>query len=117
MADKDQGVADKDRGMLDTTLVIWMGEFGRTPRINARGGRDHFPRAYSIALAGCGVSGGQVIGRTSESGEEILEGKNSVPNLLTTIYDKLGIDAIHENMSSVGRPIRVVENGALIEGV
>ena len=107
----------KDRGMLDTTLVIWMGEFGRTPRINARGGRDHFPRAYSIALAGCGVSGGQVIGRTSESGEEILEGKNSVPNLLTTIYDKLGIDAFHENMSSVGRPIRVVENGALIEDV
>mgnify|MGYP003322436842 CR=1 FL=1 len=107
----------KDRGLLDTTLVIWMGEFGRTPRINARGGRDHFPRAYSVALAGCGVRGGQVIGRTSESGEEILEGKNSVPNLLTTIYDKLGIDAFHENMSSVGRPIRVVENGALIDDI
>ncbi len=107
----------KDRGLLETTLVIWMGEFGRTPRINGRGGRDHFPRAYSVALAGCGIQSGKVIGRTSDSGEEIVEGKHSVPDLLTTIYDKLGIDAFHENMSSVGRPIRIVENGALIECV
>ena len=94
-----------------------MGEFGRTPRINGRGGRDHFPRAYSVALAGCGVKSGQVIGRTNATGEEIVDGKHSVPDLLTTIYDKLGIDAFHENMSSVGRPIRVVENGSLIDGV
>ena len=107
----------QERGLLDSTLVIWMGEFGRTPRINGRGGRDHYPRAYSIALAGCGVSAGQVIGETDVNGENILSGKTSVPDLLTTIYDKLGIDAFHENLSSVGRPIRVVENGSLIEGV
>ncbi len=107
----------KERGLLETTLVIWMGEFGRTPRINGRGGRDHFPRAYSVALAGCGVKSGQAIGRTNATGEEIVDGKHSVPDLLTTIYDKLGIDAFHENMSSVGRPIRVVENGSLIDGV
>ena len=107
----------KERGLLETTLVIWMGEFGRTPRINGRGGRDHFPRAYSVALAGCGVKSGQAIGRTNATGEEIVDGKHSVPDLLTTIYDKLGIDAFHENMSSVGRPIRVVENGSLIDCV
>lgn len=107
----------KERGLLETTLVIWMGEFGRTPRINGRGGRDHYPRAYSLALAGCGVSGGRVIGGTNAGGEDIVDGKTSVPDLLTTIYDKLGIDAFHENMSSVGRPIRVVENGALIDEV
>ncbi|MBA63658.1 MAG: hypothetical protein CMJ76_14985 [Planctomycetaceae bacterium] len=107
----------KDRGLLATTLVVWMGEFGRTPRINSRGGRDHFPRAYSVALAGCGINSGQVIGGTSASGEEIVAGKHSVPDLLTTIYDKLGIDGLHENMSSVGRPIRIVENGSLIENV
>ncbi len=107
----------KERGLLETTLVIWMGEFGRTPRINGRGGRDHYPRAYSLALAGCGVSGGQVIGATDSGGEDIVDRKTSVPDLLTTIYDKLGIDAFHENMSSIGRPIRVVENGSLIDDV
>ena len=65
----------QERGLLDSTLVIWMGEFGRTPRINGRGGRDHYPRAYSIALAGCGVSAGQVIGETDVNGENILSEK------------------------------------------
>ena len=58
----------KDRGMLDRTLVIWMGEFGRTPRINGNTGRDHFPRAFSVALAGGGIKGGRVIGATSADG-------------------------------------------------
>ncbi|MEM6799062.1 MAG: DUF1501 domain-containing protein, partial [Planctomycetota bacterium] len=63
----------KSRGMLDDTLVIWMGEFGRTPRINARGGRDHYPRAFNVALAGGGIRGGQVIGKTDAGGEKVTE--------------------------------------------
>ena len=57
--------------MLERTLVVWMGEFGRTPQINPRGGRDHFPRAFSVALAGAGVRGGQVIGATDSAGDSI----------------------------------------------
>jgi uncharacterized protein (DUF1501 family) len=61
----------KERGMLDKTLVIWMGEFGRTPRINPRTGRDHFPKAFNVALAGGGIKGGQVIGSTNKDGTEV----------------------------------------------
>jgi hypothetical protein len=67
-------VADlKDRGMLEKTLVIWMGEFGRTPKINPRTGRDHYPRAFNVAVAGAGVKGGQVIGATSADGTEVKQ--------------------------------------------
>ena len=58
----------KQRGMLDTTLVVWMGEFGRTPKINPRAGRDHYPRAFNALLAGGGIRGGQVIGKTDDAG-------------------------------------------------
>ena len=65
-------VADlKERGLLDRTLVIWMGEFGRTPHINPNTGRDHFPRAFNVALAGGGIKGGQVIGATSADGTDV----------------------------------------------
>src|SRR5207245_2672049 len=66
----------KERGLLDSTLVIWMGEFGRTPRINARGakpGRDHYPRAWSTVLFGGGIKAGQVIGKTDKEGASVVE--------------------------------------------
>ncbi len=63
----------RDRHRLDRTLVIWMGEFGRTPRINANTGRDHYPRAFSIALAGAGIRGGRVIGATSDGGNDVTQ--------------------------------------------
>ena len=107
----------KQRGLLDTTLVIWMGEFGRTPRINSRAGRDHYPRAFNVALAGAGVQGGQVIGATDASGNNITDQPVSVNDLLTTIYDALGIDSFHENISRIGRPIQIVEDGEIIDGV
>ena len=94
-----------------------MGEFGRTPRINGRSGRDHYPRAYNVAMAGAGVQGGQVIGATDDGGVEITDQPVSVNDLLTTIYDAVGIDSFHENMSPIGRPIRIVEDGSLIDGV
>ena len=110
-----QLIADlKQRGMLDKTLVLWMGEFGRTPRINARGGRDHYPRAFNVALAGGGIKGGQVIGETDAGGEDVTKRPVSVSDLFRTIYTTLGINADHENMSRIGRPIKIVDGGQVI---
>ncbi len=99
------------RGMLDRTLVVWAGEFGRTPRINARAGRDHYPRAYCTALAGCGVHGGQVVGATDAGGIDIRDRPVTIPQFFRTIYRALGIDADHEYVSNIGRPIKVADEG------
>ena len=104
----------QQRGMLERTLVIWMGEFGRTPRINARAGRDHYPRAFNVALAGGGIRGGQVIGETDAGGVEVTDRPVTVSDLFRTIYTTLGIDADHENMSRIGRPIKLVDGGEVV---
>ena len=101
----------KSRGLLDDTLVVWMGEFGRTPRINARSGRDHFPRAFNVALAGGGIRGGQVIGATGDGGTAVTERPVTPKDLYQTIYTALGIDPEHENESLIGRPIKLVDEG------
>lgn len=103
------------RGMLDNTMVVLMGEFGRTPKINARNGRDHYPRAFSAALAGGGVQGGQVIGRTSPDGANITDRPVGVSDMLRTICHGLGLNADHENMSSIGRPIKIVDGGEVVK--
>jgi uncharacterized protein (DUF1501 family) len=105
----------RQRGMLDRTLVIWMGEFGRTPRINARAGRDHYPRAFNVALAGGGIRGGQVVGETDAGGVDVTDRPVTVNDLLRTIYATLGIDADHENMSRIGRPIKLVDGGEVVK--
>ena len=107
----------KRRGMLDRTLVICMGEFGRTPKINPRGGRDHFPRAYSVALAGGGVKGGQVIGATDPSGTDVTERAVTVTDLFQTFCHSLKINAAKETMSSIGRPIKFVDGGEVVKEV
>jgi uncharacterized protein (DUF1501 family) len=104
----------RQRGMLERTLVIWMGEFGRTPRINARGGRDHYPRAFNVVLAGGGIRGGQVVGATDAGGQEVTERAVTVNDLFRTVYAALGIDADQENMSRIGRPIKLVDGGSVI---
>ncbi len=101
----------KSRGMLDDTLVVWMGEFGRTPKINARQGRDHYPKAFNVALAGCGVRGGQVIGETDATGANVTDRPVTVNDLYQSIYSALGIDPAYENMSPIGRPIKLVDGG------
>ncbi|MGE3806098.1 MAG: DUF1501 domain-containing protein [Gemmataceae bacterium] len=106
MADLDE------RGLLDSTLIVWMGEFGRTPRINGQVGRDHFPRAWSVVLGGGGIKGGQVVGKTSASGGSVEERPVSVPDLMATLCQALGIDHLKKNMSNIGRPIRIVEKDA-----
>jgi hypothetical protein len=105
----------KDRGMLDKTLVMWMGEFGRTPKINPRTGRDHFPRAFNVALAGGGIKGGQVIGATSTDGMDAKTRPVSVPDLFCSVYHALKIDPRKENISGLGRPIKLMDKGEAIK--
>lgn len=102
----------KKRGLLDSTLIVWMGEFGRTPKINPQNGRDHYPNAWSTVLAGGGIKGGQAIGKTSTDGTTVEERPVSVPDLLATICTALGIDPTKQNNSNVGRPIRIAEKAA-----
>jgi hypothetical protein len=97
------------RGMLETTTVVWMGEFGRTPRINGGAGRDHYPNAWSVVLGGGGVRGGQAVGRTSKDGAAVEERPVSVPDLLATVCSLLGMDPRKQNLSNVGRPIRLAD--------
>jgi uncharacterized protein (DUF1501 family) len=101
----------KDRGLLEKTVVVWMGEFGRTPKINPREGRDHFPKAFSMMMAGGGIRGGQVYGSTTKDGNEIAEKPVTVPDLMRTVCKALGVNADHENMSPQGRPLKIVDGG------
>jgi Protein of unknown function (DUF1501) len=105
----------EQRGMLERTLVVWMGEFGRTPRINPRTGRDHYPRAFSVALAGGGVKGGQVIGETTPDGMAIKGDAVAVPDLFCSICKSLAVNPLAENISPLGRPMKIVDGGKPIE--
>jgi hypothetical protein len=108
----------KARGLLDSTLIVWMGEFGRTPKINPGRGRDHYPNAWSTVLAGGGIQNGKVIGKTSADGTTVEERPVSVPDFLATVCQILGIDPMKKNTSNVGRPIRIVDKTAQpIEGI
>jgi Protein of unknown function (DUF1501) len=101
------------RGLLDSTLIVWMGEFGRTPRITPQQGRDHFPNAWSTVLAGGGINGGQVHGRTSPDGTTVEDTRpTSTADFIATIAKALGIDPTRQNMSNVGRPIRIADLGS-----
>jgi hypothetical protein len=118
----DQGTAAllddlKTRGLLDTTLVIWMGEFGRQPRINLTAGRDHYPQAFNVALAGAGVCGGRVVGATDKDGVAVAERPVTVPDLFCTFCAALNINPREENQSNVGRPLKIVETGTAVEEV
>src|SRR5262249_37033692 len=99
----------KAKGLLDSTLIVWMGEFGRTPRINGNRGRDHWANSWSTVLAGGGIKGGQVIGKTSADGTTVEERPVSVEDFLASVALALGIDITKQNNSNVGRPIRIVE--------
>jgi hypothetical protein len=101
-----------DKGLLDSTLIVWMGEFGRTPKINGNRGRDHWANSWTTVLAGGGIKGGQVYGKTSADGMEVTDRPVGVVDLLATIVRALGLDGKKQNISNVGRPIRLVELGA-----
>ena len=102
----------KERGLLDSTVVVWMGEFGRTPGINPQRGRDHYPKAWSMVLGGGGIRGGQVVGRTCGDGLTVEDRPVSTPDLLATICLAIGLDPQKQNISNVSRPIRLVDPAA-----
>ena len=104
-----------ERDLLDETIVLWLGEFGRTPKINENDGRDHHTNGWSAVVAGGGVRGGQTVGSTNEDGSEVVSGAVGVPDLFASLCFALGIDKDEENYSRSGRPIRVVNDGSVVE--
>ena len=116
----DQGmgalVADLDqRGLLDSTMVVWMGEFGRTPRINQNAGRDHWPRSWSIVMGGGGLKGGQYVGSTDKDGVDITDRPVGVMDVIATMTKAMGIDLATQYTSPRGRPMKVVNDGKPIQ--
>jgi Protein of unknown function (DUF1501) len=103
-----------DRGLLDETLVIAMGEFGRTPKVNTARGRDHWPRVFSIAIAGGGIRGGQVYGASDRAGESPADKPVTPADLAATIFTLLGINPSKELHTSDGRPVAINQGGRVI---
>jgi hypothetical protein len=104
-----------DRGTLQETLVVAMGEFGRTPKVNKDAGRDHWGRAGSLIFAGAGVRGGQVIGATDKNGAFVTERPVRPADVCWTIYDALGIDPSKELHTPEGRPIEILAEGSTVK--
>ena len=112
----DQGFAAlisdlDDRGLLDSTLVCIASEFGRTPKINATAGRDHWPKVFSIVMAGGGVKRGIVYGSSNATASEPEEDALTVKDWATTVYHQLGIVADKELMAPGDRPIEITNGG------
>jgi uncharacterized protein (DUF1501 family) len=106
----------EQRGLLANTLVIVIGDFGRTPKINFSGGRDHWPRAFSVALAGAGVSGGVVVGTTDKQAGEPTDRPVKIEDFAATVYKALGIN-IDKEYHANGRPVRIVKDGVAVKEV
>jgi uncharacterized protein (DUF1501 family) len=105
-------VADlASRGMLDTTMIVWMGEFGRTPRINQNAGRDHWPRSWSVVVGGGGMKTGQVVGATDKDGVDIADRPIGVMDLIATMTKTMGINVDTEYTTPRGRPMKIVDDG------
>jgi Protein of unknown function (DUF1501) len=112
--DKAMGalVADlAQRSLLDSTMIVWMGEFGRTPRINQNAGRDHWPRGWSIVMGGGGLKGGQVVGATDKDGVDVTDRPVGVMDVVATLTKAMGIDIATQYTTSRGRPYKVVDGG------
>lgn len=101
------------RGLLASTLVIATGEFGRTPEVNVNAGRDHWPNVFSILVAGAGVPGGQVWGSSDNDGMYVRDNPVEIPDLVATVYHKLGVNYSKEYLTRIGRPFRLSEGKPL----
>ena len=104
-----------DRRLLDTTTIVWMGEFGRTPRINQNAGRDHWPRSWSVVVGGGGMKNGQVVGATDKDGVDIVDHPIGVMDLIATLTKTMGINLATQYTTPRGRPIKVVDGGQPIK--
>jgi hypothetical protein len=103
------------RGMLDSTAIIWMGEFGRTPRINGNTGRDHWARSWSVAVGGAGLKPGIAVGQTNEDGTKVEGQSWTSQDLMATVCQSLDIDLKKTFMSGNGRPMKIANGGKIIE--
>ena len=116
----DQGLAAltadlATRGLLEKTLVLCLGEFGRTPTINPQKGRDHWSEAFSMVLAGGGVKGGQVIGVSDAKGEQVKDKPVQIPDLYASILTAFGIDPTFTYHTPSGRPIKLAGKGTVVK--
>jgi uncharacterized protein (DUF1501 family) len=102
------------RGLLEDTVVLWMGEFGRTPRINETAGRDHWARSWSVVLGGGGIPGGQVVGATNEDGTQVTTEPYSSEDLMATVCKTMGISLETVFTASNGRPMKIANGGKVI---
>lgn len=119
LPDLDQGMSTlvvdlERRGLLEKTMVVWMGEFGRTPRINQDAGRDHWPRSWSVVMGGGGLKGGVVVGETDRDGIDIVDRPVGVMDLIATMSKGMGIDIDTQYTTPRGRPMKVVDAGSPI---
>ncbi len=105
----------EQRGMLDSTMVIAWGEFGRTPKVNSTGGRDHYPNVFNAALAGGGIKGGRVVGASDKHGAEPAERPVKPQEVLATMYRHMGVDTSTQYLDHAGRPHTVLPFGSPIE--
>jgi uncharacterized protein (DUF1501 family) len=101
--------------LLQNTTVVWMGEFGRTPRINDNAGRDHWPRSWSVVVGGGGIKGGQTIGATDKDGIDIVDRPIGVMDLIATLTKTMGISVDTQFTTPRGRPIKIVDGGKPIQ--
>lgn len=106
-----------ERGLLDSTMVMVTSEFGRTPKINNTGGRDHWPKVFSVVMAGGGLKRGMVYGSSDALAAEPENDPMTVENLATTVYNQLGINADKELMAPGGRPIEIVDGGKVVKEI
>ena len=104
-----------DRGLLEDTAIIWMGEFGRTPNINANGGRDHWAKSWSVVVGGAGFKSGLVVGETSEDGKDVISEPYSSQDLMASVIKSLGISLETTFTSKSGRPMKIANSGKIIK--
>lgn len=104
-----------ERGLLESTTLLWLGEFGRTPKINAQTGRDHFPGAWTCVFGGGGVRGGTIFGKTSADGMTVEDGKVDVQRILATLCAASGVRPDTQHVSDIGRPIKIADGEAIGE--
>jgi hypothetical protein len=103
-----------DRGLLENTLVVWMGEFGRTPKLKSDGGREHYAEGWLVGLSGAGVRGGQVVGATDRDGVHVTDRPVGVQDLFVTFCKVLSINPTEEYLTTDRRPVKIVDGGEVI---
>lgn len=115
LLDKGMGalVADLAKtGKIKDTAIVWMGEFGRTPRINQNGGRDHYPRAWSVVVGGGAIKGGQVVGSTDSGGEDVKDNPVRIGDVFATLFAALDLDPTTQVRDNIGRPLAIAGEGS-----